>query len=348
YYDATVINTIYNLYRSKLHRDGAGLPTEIGQCFFPVPIKFLGVFDTVKALPENCDFHDIDLHEQITMARHALAIDEHRIDYKPCMWKSLIGNINDNPEMPRSQQMWFVGAHSDIGGGYGGEEETGRGLANVALHWMLGEAKKLGGIAYNDDSLALYIPAPIVGEIHDEFSTVGDSTIYIKPVDGEGGKNESYFLDNLYSLRGRVYRHICSKESYQPHQYYPVESQGRQYGLLPNTHTLGTATLCEFNDTALSKEAEERLLDGAGRKPGNYPYHCSALFESTLGNSLFSRIPKKLKRLNPCDGMINANDPAATNIFIPGTLFASTSSSAEERKRNHSDISTTPDNSNKA
>jgi hypothetical protein len=51
------------------------------------------------------------------------------------------------------QQMWFAGAHSDVGGGY-----SDFGLANDALSWMRSEAKKQGLRI----SSSAELPAPLI------------------------------------------------------------------------------------------------------------------------------------------------------------------------------------------
>src|SRR5665811_132494 len=104
-------------------------------------VDFLGVFDTVGALgvpgftrfaPR---FHNVQLSTQVLRARHALAIDETRVKFAPAFWEA--------PEQPpgvptddeRVKQVWFEGAHSDVGGGY---RDTG--LSDTSLLWMAREA----------------------------------------------------------------------------------------------------------------------------------------------------------------------------------------------------------------
>ncbi len=110
------------------------------------PIKFIGVWDTVGALGapgvigkvasalngNKYGYHDVQLNDSIQNAYHALAIDERRQPFKPDLWtrpRGWAGNL---------EQAWFPGVHSNIGGGY-----TPDGLANEALHWMLGKARAL-------------------------------------------------------------------------------------------------------------------------------------------------------------------------------------------------------------
>ncbi|MBR0711507.1 DUF2235 domain-containing protein [Bradyrhizobium liaoningense] len=108
----------------------------------------LGVFDTVGALGiplptfwhENRDlfeFHDVGLSQTVKLNLHALAIDEHRLSFEPALWrKPKFGKISAPTE-----QVWFVGAHSDIGGGYVDEERRKlfeqTALDDLSLDWML-------------------------------------------------------------------------------------------------------------------------------------------------------------------------------------------------------------------
>jgi hypothetical protein len=72
-------------------------------------------------------FHNTDLGVRVENAFHALAIDEHREDFIPTLWTK-------DPQAPNTQnveQVWFAGAHANIGGGY--EEH---GLSDISLAWM--------------------------------------------------------------------------------------------------------------------------------------------------------------------------------------------------------------------
>jgi uncharacterized protein (DUF2235 family) len=110
-----------------------------------VPIEAVGVWDTVGALgiPEynkkkmridTFRFADCKLSPQVKYGRHAIAIDERRDDFTPTLWE---------PDPDRIKQRLFVGAHSDVGGGYpqsGGQS----GLSDSALAWMTEELVRLG------------------------------------------------------------------------------------------------------------------------------------------------------------------------------------------------------------
>lgn len=109
-----------------------------------IPIRFLGVWDTVGALgiplelagrlnASYFQFHDTELSAIVERAYHALALDEHRADYEAALW-----NPREKPGQT-IEQRWFAGAHSDVGGGY-----DDRRLSNIALRWMQDRAADAG------------------------------------------------------------------------------------------------------------------------------------------------------------------------------------------------------------
>lgn len=111
-----------------------------------VPIKCIGVWDTVGDLgiPGHLDqiftrfyqFHDTTLGPHVESAFHALALDEHRRDFAPTLWVQ-----SPDAQAKGTQkllQVWFPGAHSNVGGGY-----AEHGLSDVALAWMASQADPL-------------------------------------------------------------------------------------------------------------------------------------------------------------------------------------------------------------
>ena len=86
-------------------------------------------------------FYDDSLNKRVQFARHAIAIDETRLDFDRVQW----GSSEDAPAkvegMPEwLKQWWFVGNHSDIGGSYPEDESR---LSDIALQWMADEASSL-------------------------------------------------------------------------------------------------------------------------------------------------------------------------------------------------------------
>ena len=122
-------------------------------CHDNIKIELIGVWDTVKALgidypllwriaPMATDFHDHQLSPTIANAFQALALDETRKAYEPILWNK----IEDFPG--HAEQLWFPGAHADIGGHVASEIDA-RALSNIPLVWMLEKA----------ESCALPLPA---------------------------------------------------------------------------------------------------------------------------------------------------------------------------------------------
>jgi uncharacterized protein (DUF2235 family) len=132
-------------YRSpKPHAPAAFAEKYKVQCHVDPKITFLGVWDTVGSLgipgsllaasnKKEFAFHDTSPSPLVTRAVQALAIDEHRHDFTPTFW------TGDIPSGVTIQQVWFAGAHSDVGGGY-----KTRSLANIPLVWMAKQAEITG------------------------------------------------------------------------------------------------------------------------------------------------------------------------------------------------------------
>jgi len=111
-------------------------------------VRALCVFDTVGALgvPGNLfrqfnrakyEFHDTDVNTSVDIRLHAVAIDEPRPEFVASMWtKPKFQHFNG--EISPTEQVWFPGAHGDVGGGYvQWDEPDTLGLSHVPLAWML-------------------------------------------------------------------------------------------------------------------------------------------------------------------------------------------------------------------
>lgn len=164
----------YNLYRNrsgvdskraKNFREEFGVPENSLNVHQEVEIQFVGVWDTVGALgiplpwraveeanQQRHGFHDTQLSHIVRNAYHAVAIDEHRPEFDVCLWtpdqevasekdKQEQGTKKEGEQKPGQvlQQVWFAGAHSNVGGGY-----KERGLADVPLRWMADKAEACG------------------------------------------------------------------------------------------------------------------------------------------------------------------------------------------------------------
>ncbi len=114
----------------------------MGKGFEP-KIKFLGVFDTVAAINKpnlfnsnkkpasDVIFENHTIAPIIEEALHLVALDERRIAFQPTL-------MNKEKKV---REIWFPGAHADIGGGYHYD-----GLSDGALQFMLDwlESKQFG------------------------------------------------------------------------------------------------------------------------------------------------------------------------------------------------------------
>ena len=135
YYMASEVRTGQRVFRDRF-------------CHAEVMVEMIGVFDTVKALglrlpflwmltePKH-RFHDQSLSRVVRRGYQALALDETRAVFEPILWKT-------GPDWRgRIEQVWFRGAHGDVGGHLGGFNAA-RPLANIPLVWMLERAQSCG------------------------------------------------------------------------------------------------------------------------------------------------------------------------------------------------------------
>jgi hypothetical protein len=110
-------------------------------------IRALAVFDTVGALGvpaegfrrvnrSKYEFHDTEVNSLVDIALHAVAIDEPRWAFEPSMWTKPKFKLLDAQKSP-TEQVWFAGAHSDIGGGYVKWNQDDFGLSSMPLAWMI-------------------------------------------------------------------------------------------------------------------------------------------------------------------------------------------------------------------
>lgn len=125
-----VVNDLFASYRSGMPYRGE-LNDEFGRC----AVEFVGAFDTVGSLAFEksiSSFHNIS-PQNIRCFRHALALDERRRSFKPDFFD--YGQANkSNSDI---KEVWFAGAHSNIGGGYSLPK-----LSSITLIWMMREFEK--------------------------------------------------------------------------------------------------------------------------------------------------------------------------------------------------------------
>jgi len=101
-----------------------------GRYLSPPDIELLGVFDTVKMTKVGSRVDISKLPNIVRHACHAMSYHERRSLFPLTRFASGQSDV---------EEVWFVGSHTDIGGGY-----IRRGLADRSLEWMVGKANEYG------------------------------------------------------------------------------------------------------------------------------------------------------------------------------------------------------------
>ena len=131
-----------------------------------IPIKAVAVWDTVGAMgiplyagTDRLDIFriaDQSLNAQVEYGFHAMAIDELRRDFPVTKWD----------ERENVEQIWMIGAHSDVGGGYPTEE---CGLSNIGLGWIMHKLDKVG-VRFTEPLRIALSPLSPAQSIHEPWS----------------------------------------------------------------------------------------------------------------------------------------------------------------------------------
>lgn len=164
--DRKAVSDAYDFYRNTGVKPGdAAAITWREQRSREIMIQFIGVWETVGSLgiPDTASwfpfarkryqFHDTELSKIVRYAYQALALDEHRADFAPTLWtrnpytmKSGETMKSKKAEQIDIEQRWFIGAHSDVGGG---NDHDGAGtrpdpLPDLPLAWLQDKAIRAG------------------------------------------------------------------------------------------------------------------------------------------------------------------------------------------------------------
>lgn len=180
--DEAAITQAYELYRGRREPEHIAQAAAFKAAQRPAAIWFLGVWDTVGALGVPAlsryglvrklvkkvtrgskwahGFHDERLGEDVVHAYQALAIDERRGPFAPSVWKHEPGA----PERANAAQVWFPGAHTNVGGG-----NVDPGLSDHAFMWMAARAHS-AGLELDDLYLAIRVDPNWHGELRDSMS----------------------------------------------------------------------------------------------------------------------------------------------------------------------------------
>ena len=124
-----------NYYNKELFGFGADDPRY--NCV-GIKVRFMGLFDTVLSTAIG-DFNLGISNSQIEYVAHAVAVNEHRALF-PLV--SIEDSYGGGGFTAGRVEKGFIGAHSDIGGGYAAS--GGGDLSDVALNWMVAQATSAG------------------------------------------------------------------------------------------------------------------------------------------------------------------------------------------------------------
>lgn len=197
-----------------------------------VPVRYLGVWDTVAALgslfaptgpttsPSGRTFHTGQAPAAcVRHARQALAIDEKRADFRPEVWSEV------RPGQ-RMEQRWFAGVHSNIGGGLKTD-----GLANIALHWIV-EGAEEAGLKLDAGFIRFYEPHP-EAEVYESW---GLPYQVFDAVRGRYGKGKRPITGLNADLDPSVLEKMAGDATYRPEnvlRFLAAQPDLTAYGALP-------------------------------------------------------------------------------------------------------------------
>ncbi len=182
-----------------------------------VPIRFLGVWDTVDAIGVPFDemreaidkvlrysFRDLLLHPAVETGCHAVSIDDERRTFHPMMWDERLEKSD------RIQQAWFAGVHSNVGGGY----PKGQ-MALVTLKWMMDWAIAAGLKVQPDQLEQIGQGADVQGQLYDSRRALAAYYRYL-PRDMEQIRRD--YTDDLLNLHPSALERIeYATAGYSPH-----------------------------------------------------------------------------------------------------------------------------------
>ncbi|KIK80672.1 hypothetical protein PAXRUDRAFT_225463 [Paxillus rubicundulus Ve08.2h10] len=164
-------------------------------CRKNVHVHFVGVWDTVSSVGFGRDQTlpcTTSTCEHICYFRHALALDERRVKFLP---EYVFGGRSDSTHDGRIKEVWFAGAHSDVGGGNRRNAKLQSG--DIPLLWMRSQALAAG--------LQLE-PLDVMWKIDDLDKEITPSLKW----------NSGWWLPELLPLKHLLY-YNSNKNTHKPH-----------------------------------------------------------------------------------------------------------------------------------
>ncbi|RDW84569.1 putative peptidoglycan binding containing protein [Coleophoma cylindrospora] len=274
-----------------------------------IQIQAVAVFDTVGSLgipntsflsklglphsTKEFKFYDTNLSGTIRHAFQALALDEHRRPFAPAVWERRDNVLTD------LRQVWFPGAHSNIGGGYDDQE-----IANVTLTWMMDQLASIG-VAFKDNYVdkifdqnvqyyenALQKPTSILSMKRRQTQWA------VTPVYEMHKPVRPWGLGEIYESETGIW-HLAGKQVRTPGRYMrPNPDTG-----LPSRHRLANTNERIHSSVRIRLDLDGLDLDDKGL------YQCSALLKSRMWELRKARI--KVQDAIPSTASWGRNAPPA-------------------------------------
>lgn len=198
-------------------------------------IEFVGLWDTVSAYGLPVDeltrawavFFPLGVADRdpcpiVKRACHALALDDERKSFHPVLW-----NEKKLPPQHRADamhidqemitQVWFAGAHADIGGGYSEDQ-----LAHLSLDWMMTQASARGLAIIADARQRVKEGINVNGMLHDPRAGVGGAYRYL-PRDVQKLCNDTSDPDNqVVIVRPKIHESVFRRIRNSDDAYAPI------------------------------------------------------------------------------------------------------------------------------
>ena len=211
-----------------------------------VPVKFVGVWDTVGALGNFSDhlalftggnqkFLDTNLRVSEKYVFHAMAIDEHRHAFSPTLFTKYAPK--DSMEAPAAErpvadteQRWFIGAHSNVGGGL--ENDL---LAQMPLKWLMEKVQTRG--------------------LHFRESIEIDPNAYLSKIDNSFAEF-AYGLYRIMKLDKPYYREIGRGPEERPHSVVHIINETIDVSVFNRWHADPTYRPQNIVDWAATRNAK--------------------------------------------------------------------------------------------
>lgn len=181
-----------------------------------VEIQFVGVWDTVASVgmgPFSAKITALPTikNKRFLNVRQALALDEQRAQFKPRLYVDDNGAYETSTKKPATiKQLWFRGAHCDVGGGFVWGQT---GISDRALCWLVSEAVQCG-LALQYDSVMLNTESAVAAAFANTLDAHATPPVH-----------NQFYTSPLWALTGMAVRdtQVVALDSGESYAVQPLE-----------------------------------------------------------------------------------------------------------------------------